>query len=272
MEPNEPQKNQTNRAVVISLALHFALFFVFSIGALFAPKTIVFTPTVQIDMVALPNQVKNQEQEPVDTTLPVKDETPPAAEPESKPEPEPEPEAKPEPAKPDPNQMELEQKKKEKEASKRAKEALKKMREQAEKEKKADEKKKNDALEKRKADLKRFEESYRQALRGNQKNQGSSVSGEMQEALNAYQGHMLDQIRSNWTLPPFLQGKGYRAVMRIYMNARGNVIRMEFKQVSGNNSFDNYVEQAIRKSKFLPPPAEMAPGLNSSGVEVQFPL
>jgi len=268
MEPNEQQK-KTKRYVTISLALHAALFLSFGVGSFFAPQSLVFTPAVQIDMVALPNKTKNQEQEPVDTSLPVKPDPPPEPEKEAKADPEPEP------AKPDPDEMALEKEKerKEKDAAKRAKDALKKMREQAEKERKAEEDRKKEALDKRKDDLKRFEKTYREALRGNQKNDGSSMSGEMQAAVNAYQGHMLDRIRSKWALPQYLQGKGHRAVMRMYLDPRGNVIRMEFKQVSGNNMFDSYVEGAIRQSSpFFPPPAEMAPGLKSSGVEVQFPL
>lgn len=284
---NEQQKQaeqRTKRFVVISFALHIAFFLSFSIGSYFAPQSMVLAPSVQIDMVALPDTVKNQQQDDVDLTKPVKEDTPPAPppEPEAK---KPEPVAEPTPpAQPDPDEMALEKekekqkllkdkKKLEADAKKRASDALKKMKEEAEKERLAEEKKRKEALEKRKKDLKDFEETYRRAQRGNQKNEGNSLTGEMVEARNAYQGHLLDKIRSKWTLPPYLQGKGYRAVMRMYLDGRGNVIKMEFKTVSGNNNFDDAVERTIRQSgPFFPPPAEMAPGLKNSGVEVQFPL
>lgn len=282
MEPQEHEQQKrsaerTKRYITISFALHMAFFLSFGVGSFLVPQSLVLSPAVQIDMVALPDTLKNQKLDDVDLTKPVKENAPPPPAPEPEPaKPEPEPVAEPEPSKPDPDEMALEKEKKKKaelDAKKRASDALKKMKEQAEKERREEERKRREALEKRKEDLKKFEETYRRAQRGNQKNEGNSLTGELLAAANAYQGHMLDRIRSKWALPQYLQGKGYRAVMRMYLNGRGEVIKMEFKQVSGNNMFDSYVEGAIRQSSpFFPPPADLAPGLRSSGVEVQFPL
>ena len=128
--------------------------------------------------------------------------------------------------------------------------------------------------DKRKKDLAAFNEKYRQALRGNQKNQGDSATGEVGQAvMNAYQGHMLNKLRQNWALPNYLQGKGYRATIRIFINSRGQVVRKSFIRTSGNDMFDNNVESAVDQANpFMPPPAEMAGGLSSQGVDVNFPL
>jgi|GEM_PF-6663902 len=285
---NEQQRKaeqRTKRFVVISFASHIAFLLSFTIGSYFAPQSLVLAPSVQIDMVALPDTLKNQQQEDIDLTKPVKEDTPPAPPP---PEPEankPEPVAEPTPpAQPDPDEMALERekekqkllkdkKKLEADAKKRASEALKKMKEEAEKERLAEEKKRKDALEKRKKDLKDFEEAYRRAQRGNQKNEGTSATGDINaDTKNAYVGHLVDRIRSQWSLPQYLQNKGYRAEMRMYLNARGEVFKLEFTRVSGNNRFDEQAEAAIRNAKFMPPPAEMASVLKNPGVLVQFPL
>ncbi len=282
MDSNEHKKEadlRVKRYLTISFGLHIALFLSFGVGALFAPKTLTLAPSVQVDMVALPNQVKGEEPPEVDLTKEAKpkaEEPPPNVEASVEEPPEPE-----KPAEPDPDQLALEQEKKEKErkrkeldAKKRAAEALKRMKDQAEKDRKEEEKKRQDALAKRKKDLEEFNKKYREALRGNQLNEGNSATGQVGQAVvNAYQGHLLDRLRKNWALPQFLQSKGYRAAMIIYLDSRGNVVGKKFTRTSGNNMFDNYVEEAVNNSSpFQPPPAEMAGGLRSAGVEVQFPL
>ncbi|MGZ3683954.1 MAG: energy transducer TonB, partial [Bdellovibrionota bacterium] len=185
--------------------------------------------------------------------------------------PEPQPVAKPEP-KPQVDEMALERKKAA-DAKKRAADALKRIREQLKKDRLADEEKKHAAQEKRKSDLKNFEKKYREAISGNQKNEGTSLSGQMQSTLNAYVGHITDRIRSNWALPSYLQNTGHKASIVIHIDARGNVVKMEFTRTSGNQIFDNDAEKAVRDSSpFFPPPAEMASALRNSGIEVKFPL
>lgn len=269
----EQQSKQLRHYSWVSLCLHVGLFLVGAIGSFFAPKPLLFQNAVQIDMVALPDQVKSQNESPVDVSLPVKDQPPPekAEEPKAEPEEMAKPESKPEPKpKPDPEAVAL---KREQEAKKRAEDALKKMRDQAKREAEAEKKKRQEALEKRKADLQRFEQAYRSAIRGNQVNQGNAASGALEATMNAYAGHITSRLQSRWTLPPFLQSQGYRAVVRLYIDARGNVTKMVFKSPSGNSHFDNQVESTIKQATpFAPPPEEMAPGLRSSGLEVLFPL
>ena len=285
MDSQEQQKQaelKAKRFVTISFALHIALMLSFGIGSFFAPKTIQFTPSVQVDMVALPDQLKGEEPKDVDLSKPVKEnmEVPPNV--EAKVEEPPEPEPEPEPAKPDPEELALEREKKleeqkrkaELDAKKRAAEALKRMRSEAKKREEEEERRRQEALEKRRKDLQAFNEKFRQALKGNQKNQGDSATGDVGQAvMSAYQGHMLDRLRRNWALPQYLQGKGYRATIRIYLDSRGNVVRKDFIRTSGNDMFDNNVESAVNQSSpFQPPPAEMAGGLRSAGVDVNFPL
>lgn len=262
------EQKKIKRYVAISFWSHIVLFLLFSIGQWISPKPMLFQPTVQIDMVALPDQVKQSEPQPIDTTLPVKDKAPPP-----KPEPEEQKDDSLALEKPDPNKLALEKAKK-KEAEDRAKEALRKLREQAKKNERKEEQKRQQALlDKKKEDLKRFEEAYRSAIRGNQTNQGTSASGEMQATMNAYAGHITERLRNNWSLPAWLQSQGLRAVMRIYIDSRGNVMRYQMMRSSGNDTFDEYVKGCVQRSTpFAPPPEEMATGLRNSGMEVLFPL
>jgi TonB family protein len=260
MEQNEPseQVREAKRYVALSLAIHLSLFLALGIGSFFKGTPLVFTPAVQIDIVALPGSVKNSVPEPVDTSLPVK-ENAPAPKPEEK------------TAEKD-DSLALESKRK-LDAEKRAKSALSKLREQLKKERQDDEEKGRETLEKRKADLERFKAAYRNALKGNQLNQGTSATGALQATVNAYAGHITDRIRSNWTLPRFLQSQDLHAKMVIFLDAGGHVIRMVLTKPSGDSLFDNNVEAAVKKSSpFAPPPAEMASGLRNSGIEVKFPL
>lgn len=259
MEPFEQNKQQLRAYLKASLIGHAALFLLFGLGSIFAPDTLHLTPAIQIDMVALPDQTKNAETQSVDTALPVKEDEPPPPKEEAKPE------------KPEPDPMVMEKKKTE-DAEKRAKEALAKIRENLKKEQKAEEAKKKETAAKRKQDLKQFEETFRKALKGNQVNQGSSESGQMQATINAYAGHIADRIRDNWDLPVFLQSKDLSARIVIYIGSNGGLLRMQITKSSGNAVFDDKAEAAVRAARFSPPPAELASGLRNSGIEVKFPL
>jgi TonB family protein len=272
---NSEQNAKLRRYVKVSLGIHGGIIALLLVGKFLGfDKAEMFQPTVQIDMVALPDLVKSQENRPLDTTLPVKDAPPPPPPPPKEEEPamaKPEPKPEPEP-KPSKDEMALE-KVKEKKAENDAKKALERLRAERQKEQRAEDKRREEALNKREEDLKRFNEAYRSAIKGNQTNQGTSSTGELQATMNAYAGHIRERLRQNWGLPAFLQDKGLRAVVRMYIDDSGKILRYNFTAVSGNEAFDSYVRAAVKDSSpFAPPPEEMAKGLRNSGLEVQFPL
>lgn len=257
-------EHKLKRYLKISFIAHISLF-VFAIVSqlVFPGKPVLFTPSVQIDMVALPNQVKDANPEPIDTSLPVKDKEPPP-QPEAKEEPDPTPVLEKPSVAPAKNK---------KEAETRAKNAVEKIREQMKKEREEEDQKKQASLNKRKEDLKKFEEKYRAAIRGNQTNNGGSATGDLQATMNAYGSAVADKLKSNWGLPVWLQSKGLRATVRIYIDARGNLVRFQFTQNSGNDTFDDYVKGTVQRSNpFPPPPEEMARDLRNTGIEVLFPI
>ena len=254
----ENEWKRQKRFLFLSLALHFIFFAVAFLSQMIFPgKTDVFVPTVQIDMLALPDQVKTPDND-VDVTKPVKEN----AKPET---------SKPEPKDDDSDMKFVEEKPKpKKDTEKKALSAIEKLRQEIAKEKK----RKEEAMaQKRKDELKNFEDRYRAPIRGNQVNQGTSANGVLAATMNAYAGHVADRVRRNWGLPPYLSNQNLRAEVRIFIDSSGNLARYQFITSSGNQVFDDYVKTSItRAAPFAPPPAEMARGLRSGGIDLQFPL
>jgi len=266
------QKKRLALYLKYSLIGHLVLFVLVILANLAFPDEVkIFMPSVQIDVVALPDLLKNQAT-PTDLSLPVKNQTPPPpSESEVKkeennpaqmeaPQPEPKPSKK----------SEVAENKKLKENTKTALDRLRNLQKKKQQEER---KAAQENLNKRQEDLKKFEETFRQALKGNQLNSGSSVTGSMQDAANAYFGHIREKLYNNWGLPSYLQGKGLRAEVAIYLDEKGNLIRYRFTQFSGNEVFDNNVKAAIqRAAPFAPPPDELSKVLKNSGIGLQFPL
>jgi TonB family protein len=255
-------ETRLNRYLAFSFGAHGVVLSLFLIQKIVFPNNpLLFQPTVQVDLVALPNQVKAPEQM-VDTSLPVSDQAPEAA---------PEPDV---PNEPNALVKETEKPKnpsKSPEAIKKdANRALEKLKQEIEKQK-VDARQK--LIEAEKERIKSLEQRSRQALRGNQVNQGTSASGALEQTINAYAGHVTERLRSNWALPTWLQSGNLSASVRIYIDQQGRIMSYAFTQSSGNEAFDNYVKGAVeRSSPLAPPPAEMARQLQTNGIQVGFPL
>jgi TonB family protein len=266
------QQERFKRFLKVSTGLHIGLAAMMLFKYIVWPSTPEdFSATVQIDMVALPDVLKNANTPVLDKTLPVKDKEPPP------PPPAPKEAAAPEKAKPEPlpkaekdDAMALQ---KERAAESEAKKALDRLRKQVKKNQAQEEaREREELLDKKKEDLKRFEEAYRNAIKGNQTNEGTSTTGDLKATMNAYAGHVREVLRSHWALPTYLQDGGYKASVRIYLGAGGEVSRMQFTARSGNEMFDEAVSRTVQQSRFAPPPEEMSRGLRNSGMEVAFPL
>jgi outer membrane biosynthesis protein TonB len=147
---------------------------------------------------------------------------------------------------------------------------LQKLKEEIEREKKA---KSQAEVDKKKQAAKEFEARYRSALKGNQINQGTSTDGDLETVRDAYVGHIVERVRSNWSLPTYLRTQGLRASVIIYIDERGRIYRHVFRQSSGNEQFDDFIRTTLaRSSPLAPPPSELAERLKQSGMELLFPL
>lgn len=261
------QNERFKRFFVISLALHGAFIASSLLGNLIFPSDAeLFIPTVQVDMVALPDLVKSENEPLIDKSLTPKEEAKPAEKPPEKvAEKEPE-KVKPKEA-PKPDEMSLKR-----ERDNAAKKALERLKEEMKKAQKDAQKKKLEELaDRKKADSDRLE-ALRRALKGNQVNEGTAVSGVNEATKNAYIGMIQNAIKSNWALPSYYQDKGLSAHVVIQIGSSGQLVGFRFTKPSGDDRFDEYVRSAVQQSApFSAPPEEMARTLRG-GIGVRFPL
>ncbi len=113
-----------------------------------------------------------------------------------------------------------------------------------------------------------------QALKGNMISKGATTSGEAKEREQAtYYDGVLQKLRENWELPSWLQTKGLSAQVVLFLNSKGNILRIVFKRPSGNDVYDEEVRRAVQRSApFALPPQDVIDSLASDGVLLGFPL
>ena len=81
------ERKRLRRYLKISFLLHAGVLALMAAGEFFSwGKPLQYQPSVQIDMVALPDLVKSDEVMDLDKTLPVRDQPPPPSPPEAAPE------------------------------------------------------------------------------------------------------------------------------------------------------------------------------------------
>jgi len=152
--------------------------------------------------------------------IPEKPKPKPKPEPKPKPKPEPKPEAKP---KPDP-------------------EFQKRLREQV-------------AQEQQALDQQRQERELRELLARQQADTARQAAAARANALNEYISRIQAKVKSNWILPPDIQGNP-QAIFRVVQLPTGEVLSTRLVKSSGNPAYDAAVERAILKSAPLPLPAQ----------------
>lgn len=126
------------------------------------------------------------------------------------------------------------------------------------------------ALERIKALSKIQEEvTESQAVKGNQISKGSSLSANAQTSTTpSYAEHVRERLQSYWALPPWIARQKLSAQVEVEINAAGMVSRLQFLRPSGNQQFDNEVKKTIQASQPFNPPE----GGNSAKIVVGFPL
>lgn len=98
-------------------------------------------------------------------------------------------------------------------------------------------------------------------------------STEVQEG-DIYLTEVYNRIKSNYIIPDIInekERKELRAVVVIYLDSDGRVIKYEFEKKSGNTHFDNALINAIKRSSpFKPPPKERAKIYRTEGIGINF--
>jgi outer membrane biosynthesis protein TonB len=140
----------------------------------------------------------------------------------------------------------------------------------------------NDRLKKLQASLNRIkslqkiqsDESPGVPIRGNRVSQGTSLSSDAIQALQAtYFDHVRDRLQEHWSLPIWLSRQNFSAQIQLTIDRTGRAKSIRWLKRSGNESFDQFVQRAIQDSQpFDRPPADVADAVESRGIQVGFPL
>jgi outer membrane biosynthesis protein TonB len=279
------QEGFFRRALTVSLGLHGSLLLITVVGPMVAAMLGVsmdysdkfqkkeFKNAIRVDMVGLP-ALTLQELQNVDPTQDVGKGSPTA------PEPTPVEEAA-APPPPSETAMKLE-------AEKKAETA------KAEKAKaEADAKKKaaSEAQAKRLADLRasmRVEQRRKELanelkgeggegegrapLAGNILSQGYSVTGDVADDMDVFQGHLKAHLRKTWSLPGWMLASNLSSRVLVKLAPTGMILSQSFLKKSGNEEFDRYVVQALKDAEPYPaPPPSLQRIIMEQGIEWGFP-
>jgi TonB family protein len=80
-------------------------------------------------------------------------------------------------------------------------------------------------------------------------------------------------IRGKWKLPTYLLEQNLKARVKIYISVKGELLKTELIESSGNSEFDSRALNAVRESApFAAPPEPVGIRLTRYGVILGFPL
>lgn len=258
-EEKDFESNQFKRYVKISAIVHVAILLGLTIQAtFFTDPPIQFEKAIRVDMVGLPEKIKELPPAPPAKESPAPPaptppepvaETPP---PKKEPPAPPKKTAQAEAAKPklptrtkekDPDAVNLDKtKSKQKQALEKLKqmEALEKIQQELESE------------NKKKAAQAASQVKYK----GNVLSAGSELTGVNKLQAETYISDVHRHILQNWSLPEYLKNKRFRTDVVVRFDQSGNVLSKEIVKASGNPLFDEMVLSAIQKSSPVPVPPD----------------
>lgn len=267
-EHETQQEEKLSRGLGISFAVHAILIAFFAIKAVFLDsEPIDFTQAIRVDMVGLPDKidkapVTKETKENPKPALPDKD---PVAD-------KPEPVKQTAPAKTAvvkaPKAIKSEGINLEKNKSKQQS-ALEKLKAMA-------------ALEKIKEDVAKEkpkpspgsgkDKSGSPKFKGNVLSPGTALTGLAKLQHDTYAADLDHHIKQNWALPEWLANRDFKAQVKVYFDARGNILGRKIVKSSGNPSYDDEVLATIdRSAPFPPPPDKFVSIVEVDGILIGFP-
>ncbi len=102
---------------------------------------------------------------------------------------------------------------------------------------------------------------------------GDSTDGQQGDL---YLTEIYNRIKSNYVIPDIItdrQRKDLHAIIIIYIDSNGKLLKYEFEKKSGNSHFDNALINAInRSSPFKAPPKERAKIYRTDGIGINFSI
>lgn len=114
-------------------------------------------------------------------------------------------------------------------------------------------------------------------IEGNRLSKGTALTGDTSDMANsAFVGYVQtlpDRVREHWRLPGFLREQALKCRVHVWIGMRGEILKTEIKESSGNSEFDSKAEAAVRSAApFGVPPVDAAPQLAARGIILGFPL
>jgi colicin import membrane protein len=211
-------ERETNRFIRVSAIVHAILLAAFVGYNYIAPPTLsTFTPTLRVDLVGLPDALKNDVKLPSEQVVapppaPIKEKTPEAPKEKLK-----------------SDEMAMKPK-----AAERA-EAMK------------------NSLKRMKA-LAKISEDAAQPIKGNKVSPGSSLDSNAKEGEATYYDRLRSRLQENWELPGWLVRQNLSAKVQVQIDAVGRLAGYQFTQRSGNAQFDDAVVRTLKASVPFPRP------------------
>lgn len=241
-------KDPFSKFILISLGFHGIILVALTVKVMFFPADDVdFKEAVRIDVVALPEKVKDQPKPPKVEPMPmvVAKKDPPKPMP-MKPKP-----MKPKPMKPMPMVI--------------AKKPVKKLKDQQ-----------NSALDrlKQQQSINKLKEQAKKPIeyKGNAISKGDGLEGIEKLKDTSYRADLQRHIKGHWNLPEWLANANLEAKIRVKIGRRGEIIAKVFVEKSGNDVFDQQVLTALDESNPLPPPpSSMLTYYATKGARIAFP-
>ncbi|MCB9091887.1 MAG: TonB C-terminal domain-containing protein [Halobacteriovoraceae bacterium] len=178
----------------------------------------------------------------------------------------------------DKNEETAKEETKQEESKEEAKESsetfLKKGKEKTKKKSKTKGKSKN----KGKLSKKQLSELKELVLLGNKLSTGESAFGEDTSDIelsnfDRYALRVKEKVKAYWKLPAYLLEKDLRSKVRLFINKKGELVRVSFIENSGNGEYDKRVEGAIEyAAPFEKPEEEIVESLEDGKLILVFPF
>ena len=113
-------------------------------------------------------------------------------------------------------------------------------------------------------------------LEGNKLSKGTALYGDTSDmADSVFVGYVQiipEKVKEHWKLPSFLKDQSLQCRIHVWIGSRGEVLRTQMRESSGNSDYDNRALSAVKSASLGVPPAEIVAKLSSRGIILGFPL
>jgi TonB family protein len=256
-----PEKDELKRALGYSVALHVAMFLIFAVRAFLNPSPAIdIESAIRVDIVAMPDKVAQLPPMPVEAPAPKPEKLEPKPEAKTEPEKPKLPKAAAVPPKPDNTKINLNKTKRDQEAALKRLEALEKM--------------KNSMKEppaETKPETKVAPAQKPAQVKGNVVSHGASLKGIAKLDYQNYNDAIHEHIHKFWNLPQWMANANLSAVVLVFVDAQGHIIKKSVIRSSGRPEFDERALKAIESASPLPhPPSELVDVLSVEGMQIEM--